>query len=64
MRHDRFTFLCNKDERQLIARLAQHLRRSQSDAIRFVLAEAVNSLDSMLPADPASIGRSNPILAK
>lgn len=49
MRHDTFTFLCNSDERRMIATLAQRLQRSQSDAVRFVIREAVNSLATDAP---------------
>jgi len=43
-RLDRFSFLCDKVERQLIADLALKLQRSQSDAVRFVLINAVSEL--------------------
>ena len=43
-RYERFTFLCDKDERALIARLAARLRRSQSDAVRFLVVEAAREL--------------------
>lgn len=43
-RYQRFTFLCNHDERQQIAKLASHLRRSQSDAVRFLVVTAVREL--------------------
>jgi hypothetical protein len=46
MRHDRFTFLCNAEERRILATLAQRLQRSQSDAVRLVIREAVHSLDT------------------
>ena len=70
MRHERFTFLCNADERRILAILAQQLRRSQSDAIRFVLAEAVKALSegnaaqsqpAALPAgtEPQPLGMQN-----
>ncbi len=47
-RYERFTFLCNQNERQLIAVLAAHLQRSQSDTVRFVVIEAARQL---LPYD-------------
>jgi hypothetical protein len=43
-RYERFTFLVDKKERELIAALAEHLRRSQSDAVRFVVIEAIKTL--------------------
>ena len=43
-RYERFTFLCDKDERRLIAALAERLKRSQSDAVRFVVITAVREL--------------------
>lgn len=43
-RIERFTFLCNDQERQAIAELANRLRRSQSDAVRFVVVEAARQL--------------------
>lgn len=41
-RWDTFTFRVNKDDRQLIAKLAESLQRSQSDAIRFVIRQAMH----------------------
>jgi hypothetical protein len=43
-RYERFTFLCDKDERRLIVTLAERLKRSQSDAVRFVVVTAVREL--------------------
>lgn len=43
-RDERFTFLCNNDERHLIAELAHKLQRSQSDAVRIVIVAAALSL--------------------
>ena len=40
-RHERFTILCDSNERQAIAELATHLHRSQSDAVRYVIVMAV-----------------------
>lgn len=36
-RYNRFTFLCDDRERQLIAILAERLERSQGDAIRYIV---------------------------
>lgn len=44
-RLEHFTFLCNEDERRAIVKLAAHLQRSQSDAIRYVVTEAVEELE-------------------
>lgn len=42
----RFTFLCDTDERRIVAYLASRLQRSQSDAIRWLIREAVIELGS------------------
>lgn len=49
-RYERFTFLCNQDERRLIGNLAQHLQRTQSDAIRLLIREAAQQLSADRPA--------------
>jgi hypothetical protein len=41
---ERFSFLVDKEERKLITALAERLQRSQSDAVRFVVTEAVKEL--------------------
>lgn len=56
-RYDRFTFLCNTQERQTIANLARHLRRSQSDAVRFVLMEAARQLFESKPQSATQTGQ-------
>ncbi len=43
-KNKRFVFVCDKAERELIAALATHLRRSQGDAIRFVIVEEAKKL--------------------
>jgi len=43
-KHNRFTFLCDQMERRAITELAAGLHRSQSDAVRFVVIEAVKQL--------------------
>ena len=43
-RYERFTFLCDLNERLAIANLAERLHRSQSDAVRFVVIEAARQL--------------------
>lgn len=45
-RDERFTFTCNREERQMLAALAERLRRSQSDAMRMLLREAVVQLET------------------
>jgi hypothetical protein len=45
-RFERFTFLVNKKERELITTLAERLNRSQSDAVRLVVTEAAKSLQN------------------
>lgn len=44
MRNLRFTFLCTKEERRLISKIAQKLNRSQGDAIRFLIRVAAQEL--------------------
>lgn len=46
-RYSRFTFLCDLDERQAITDIAILLRRSQSDAVRFVVIEAARQLSQL-----------------
>ena len=48
-RNERFTFLCDPNERRAIAELAEHLSRSQSDAVRFVVIEASKQLTQAEP---------------
>lgn len=43
-RYKRFTFLCDVSERHAIVELALRLQRSQSDAVRFVVMQAVQEL--------------------
>jgi hypothetical protein len=44
MRDTRFAFLCDADDRELIAGLSRRLERSQGDAIRWVIRQAAVSL--------------------
>ena len=63
-RDERFTFLLDRDERQMIAALAQRLRRTESDTVRFVVLEAARVLESdaqtnavrLLTAQPTQLG--------
>ena len=45
-RLDTFTFRVNQEERRMITSLAERLRRSQSDAIRFVVVNAAKELEA------------------
>jgi len=61
-RYERFTFLCDSNERRAIADLAARLQRSQSDAVRFVVTEAARKLiqaDSTSVALPVEDSRKN-----
>jgi len=44
-RSERFTFLCNADERKLITAIAAQFRRSQADTIRFLIDMAAKELN-------------------
>lgn len=44
-RIDTFTIRVNQDERRMIAALSRRLERSQSDAMRLLLREAVKGLE-------------------
>lgn len=50
-RDKRFTFTCNQKERQLIKTLAQQLRRTESDAVRYVVREKAQELARVLSVD-------------
>jgi hypothetical protein len=55
-KHERFTFLCDKNERALIVTLAEGLRRSQSDAARFLVGETARELaENRTPTDPSRV---------
>lgn len=43
-RINRFVVVCNSQERRMIAELANRLKRSQGDAVRTVIREAVSVL--------------------
>ena len=45
MRDSRFTFLCDTDERRLLAALSGSLARTQSDVIRCLIREAARELE-------------------
>ncbi len=44
VRNERFTFVVNEIERGMIVELARRLNRSESDAVRMVIREAVHAL--------------------
>lgn len=48
-RYNRFVFLVDKNERRLIANMAQRLQRKEADAVRFVVLEAARALESDTP---------------
>ena len=45
MKHSTFTFRIDGSDLEHIERIADHLQRSRSDAVRFVLKEVANNLD-------------------
>ena len=65
-RYERFTFMCDPNERRAIAELAECLQRSQSDAVRFVVVEAAKQLTKADPtpvADPPAETRQQLVIA-
>ena len=40
----RFTFICDSDERRVLALLAYRLQRSQSDSVRWLISEEARKL--------------------
>lgn len=53
-RRDNFTFRVNQSDRQNLKKLAKHLQRSQSDAIRVLVRETVAQLEPK--QQPAPVG--------
>ncbi len=51
-RLERFSFLCNKDERRIIAELADRLQRSQSDTVRYIVVNAARELIAQATPNP------------
>ena len=45
MRSDRFTFVCDRDERRMLADVSTKLARTQSDAVRFLIRKAAGELN-------------------
>jgi hypothetical protein len=44
MRNSRFTFLCNRDERNLLTVVARQLARTESDTVRWLIREVGREL--------------------
>lgn len=44
MRHERFTFVCTRDERRILASLSERLARTQSDTVRWLILSAAREL--------------------
>ena len=55
-RIERFTFVCSKEERRLIALLAEQLQRLQSDAVRYVVLNAVKTMSGTVNKVTDSVG--------
>ena len=43
-RYTRFTFLCDDNERKMVAAIADRLQRTQSDAIRWLVINAAEQM--------------------
>ena len=46
MKNIRFTFMVDEQERKALSRLAQFMERTKSDAIRFLIREAMIDVDN------------------
>lgn len=55
-RLDSFTFRVNQDERQMLEQLSANLQRSQSDAVRLLIREAVKQLPGLFQGEGEPIG--------
>ena len=51
-RVDQFAFRVNEEEKNLIALLAKRLQRSRSDAVRFVVVNAIRELENQEQLKP------------
>jgi hypothetical protein len=49
-RLERFTFVLDRQEKSLIAALAERMQRSQSDAVRYLVLNAARQLTELPPA--------------
>ena len=61
---ERFTFLCTKDDRLTIIRLAKIIQRPQGDMMRFLLHEANNALVLSQNLDESAIGPATQIIER
>ena len=52
LREDTFAMRVNAEERQMLMALAAHLQRTQSDAVRLLVREAVRELGADSPSMP------------
>ncbi len=55
-RVDTFTFRVNEDERQMLEQLSVNLQRSQSDAVRLLIREAVKQLPGLFQGEGEPMG--------
>jgi hypothetical protein len=55
----RFTFVCEKDERKLLEAIAERLERTQSDTIRYLVKLAAQELRLNLQDNLQSEGVNN-----
>ncbi len=60
-RDERFTFLIDRAERQLITALARQLRRTESDAVRYVVIEAARALEASTAVPIISTPKENDV---
>jgi hypothetical protein len=54
MRTARFTFLCNAEERRLLAAVAARLSRTESDVLRWLVRETARELNVASGSDQAN----------
>jgi hypothetical protein len=55
MRDTRFTFLCNREERELLTALARRLARTESDVVRQLILAAARQFNVVArPPEPAN----------
>ena len=57
LRIDTFAMRLNSKERRMLVSLAERLRRTQSDAVRLLIREAVRELAAQQPDTRAPAGR-------
>jgi hypothetical protein len=60
---DRFTFLCDRDDRRMLAAIAESLQRSQSDSVRWLIRNAASRLDVLSTSAEAQKGEEEAALA-